>query len=66
MEEEAATESPCIRDCRIDEVTGYCVGCLRTLREISYWASYAPVERRRVMTLIDTRRIAAASRLPEN
>jgi len=63
--EEAALESPCVRDCRIDQVTGYCVGCLRTLREISYWESYAPAERRRVMALIDTRRIAEASRLPE-
>ena len=57
-------ESPCIRDCRVDQVTGFCVGCFRTLREISYWASYTPAERRRVMTLIETRRIADASRLP--
>ena len=64
--EEAAIESPCVRDCRVDPVTGYCVSCLRTLSEISYWASYAPAERRRVMALLETRRIAEASRLPEN
>ena len=64
--EEAALESPCVRDCRIDQVTGYCAGCLRTLREISYWASYTPAERHRVMALIETRRIAEASRLPGN
>ncbi len=64
--EEAALESPCIRDCRVDPVTGFCVGCLRTLREISYWASYTPAERRRVMALIETRRIAEASLFPEN
>ena len=65
MTEEAAIESPCIRDCRVDPVTGFCAGCYRTLREISYWASYAPAEQRRVMALIETRRIADASRLPD-
>ena len=64
--EDAAIESPCIRECRVDTVTGFCAGCYRTLREISYWASYTPAERRRVMALIETRRIAEASRLPEN
>ncbi len=66
MTEEAAIESPCIRECRVEPVTGYCAGCFRTLREISYWASYTSAERRRVMALIETRRIAEASRLPEN
>jgi len=60
--EEAPIESPCIRDCRIDQVTGFCAGCLRTLREISYWESFTPTERRRVMDLIDTRRVAESSR----
>jgi hypothetical protein len=64
--EEATLESPCIRDCRVDPVTGFCVGCMRTLREISYWASYTPAERRRVMALIETRHIAKTSRFPEN
>jgi len=61
--EEAAIESPCVRDCRVEQVTGYCVSCLRTLREISYWASYAPEERRRVMALLEARR---NSRFPGN
>jgi len=66
MTEEAAIESPCIRECRVDQVTGFCVGCFRTLREISYWETYTPAERRRVMTLVETRRIADASRFPGN
>ena len=56
MTEDAAIESPCIRECRVDQVSGYCVGCFRTLREISYWETYTPVEQRRVMALIETRR----------
>jgi uncharacterized protein len=59
--EETRIESPCIRECRVSDVTGYCVGCFRTLREISYWETYAPEEQRRVMALIDARRAAEAA-----
>ena len=59
MTEEAAVESPCIRECRVDQVTGWCAGCFRTLREISYWETYTPAEQRRVMALIEARRAAA-------
>jgi uncharacterized protein len=52
----AAIESPCIRECRVDQVTGYCVGCYRTLREISYWETYTPHEQHRILALIDARR----------
>ncbi len=62
MTEEAAVESPCIRECRVDQVTGYCVSCFRTLREISYWETYTPGEQRRVMALIEVRRAADALR----
>jgi uncharacterized protein len=62
MMEEAAIESPCIRECRVDQVTGWCVGCFRTLREISYWETYTPAEQRRVMALIEARRTTDAIR----
>jgi predicted Fe-S protein YdhL (DUF1289 family) len=29
--------SPCISVCRIDEATGYCAGCYRTIEEIAGW-----------------------------
>lgn len=56
MTEIAAIESPCIRECRVDQVTGFCVSCFRTLREISYWESYTPAEQQRVMAQIEMRR----------
>jgi len=56
MTEEAAIESPCIRECRVDQVTGFCVSCFRTLREISYWETCTSAEQQRVMALIETRR----------
>jgi hypothetical protein len=66
MEEEEIVESPCIRECRVDQVTGFCAGCFRTLKEISYWASYSREQRERIMTFLAARRAADASRLPEN
>lgn len=64
--EEASVESPCIRECRVDQVTGYCVSCFRTLREISYWETYAPDEQRRVLALLETRRAEASRLLSES
>ncbi len=32
-----STRSPCISVCRIDEASGYCAGCYRTLAEIAGW-----------------------------
>ena len=62
MTEEAAIESPCVRDCRVDQITGFCVGCFRTLTEISYWASYTNEQRRRLMTFIEARRAGLTGR----
>lgn len=66
MEEEEIVQSPCIRECRIDQVTGFCAGCFRTLREISYWVSYKPEQRERIMTFIAARRAAETARLSED
>jgi predicted Fe-S protein YdhL (DUF1289 family) len=52
----AAIESPCIRECVIEQATGYCRGCYRTLDEISYWMRYTPDERQRVMQSLSRRR----------
>ena len=56
----AAIESPCVRNCRVDQVTGFCVGCFRTLTEISYWATYTQQQRRRILTFVEVRRAALA------
>lgn len=37
--------SPCIGICRMDEATGWCEGCLRTLDEIAVWGSLGPAAR---------------------
>lgn len=40
MKEEIVAEvaSPCIKLCKIDQATGLCSGCLRSLAEISVWS----------------------------
>ncbi len=58
--ERAEIESPCVRDCRVDQLTGFCVGCFRTLTEISYWATYTQQQRRRILRFVESRRAALA------
>ncbi|MBX6323178.1 MAG: DUF1289 domain-containing protein [Rhodospirillaceae bacterium] len=51
--------SPCIGVCRLDDVTGWCVGCFRTIDEIRDWMIMAPDERRAVLSRVAGRRAAA-------
>ena len=48
--------SPCTGVCRIDDASGCCAGCLRSLDEIAGWASATDAERREVWRAIDERR----------
>lgn len=56
-----AIESPCIRVCIIDAMTGYCRGCWRTLDEISFWVRYTSEERRQIMRRLEARCVAAGA-----
>ena len=47
--------SPCISVCRMDERTGLCEGCYRTLDEIRLWSSADDQARRAIWTQIDQR-----------
>ncbi len=40
--------SPCISVCRMDEGTGLCHGCLRTIDEITAWSRLGESGKRRV------------------
>ncbi len=55
-------ESPCIGVCVIDEASGLCEGCLRTLDEIAIWGSSSAEQRREVLARIAGRRRVDASR----
>jgi predicted Fe-S protein YdhL (DUF1289 family) len=58
----ARVASPCISVCRIDEATGLCVGCQRTLDEIAAWAALDDDARREVWVAITRRRAGLADR----
>jgi hypothetical protein len=32
--------SPCIKRCKLDDETCYCVSCYRTIDEIKHWSEY--------------------------
>ena len=37
--------SPCTNICDIDEASGLCIGCLRTLNEIAMWGNATDEQR---------------------
>jgi uncharacterized protein len=55
-----AVPSPCNAVCRIDDTTGWCQGCMRTLDEIAGWGALQDPERRAVWRRLEER--AAGSR----
>jgi uncharacterized protein len=48
--------SPCISVCQIDDATGFCLGCRRTIDEIRDWMIMSPEERHRVLDALATRK----------
>lgn len=50
-----APPSPCNRVCRIDERTGWCLGCRRTLAEIADWPMLNPREQHALLAELSRR-----------
>jgi uncharacterized protein len=51
------TPSPCINICRMNEATGLCDGCLRTIDEIAGWYTFDDDAKRAVWNAIDSRHV---------
>jgi predicted Fe-S protein YdhL (DUF1289 family) len=51
-------ETPCINVCTLNDVSGLCLGCGRTVDEVARWSAMSPAERRRVMAELPARRAA--------
>ena len=68
MHDETEVPSPCVSICVIDEPTGLCAGCYRTLAEIASWIDLPAAERRALVAALAARRAvygeAIASRVP--
>lgn len=56
-------ESPCIDVCTLDAVSGYCVGCFRTIDEIASWSAFSADERAAVRSRLEGRRAQFRDRL---
>ncbi len=48
-------ETPCIRICVIDQASGLCEGCGRTLDEIAGWSAMTDRERQSIMKALPAR-----------
>jgi predicted Fe-S protein YdhL (DUF1289 family) len=53
----SAVTSPCISVCRMDEASGWCEGCLRSIDEIAVWSLLDDAEKRGVWIELGRRRI---------
>ncbi|MEI7917009.1 MAG: DUF1289 domain-containing protein [Methylophilaceae bacterium] len=47
--------SPCIGVCAMNDTTGFCMGCYRTVDEIREWWNMTDEEREKVMGTLDQR-----------
>ena len=59
MSQPAPDDSPCVHICLMDYAQGLCIGCHRTLDEITYWATYTADQRNKVRAAIAERRAIA-------
>ena len=48
--------SPCVNVCRMNDTTGLCEGCFRTLDEIACWSGYTREEKLAVRAKLDARK----------
>ncbi len=55
LSQTVTVETPCIKVCRIDETSGLCVGCGRSLAEIAGWGSMTTAQRRAIMAELPSR-----------
>lgn len=49
-------QSPCINICKMDELTGLCTGCFRTIAEITVWSRTNDMTRTNILANINERR----------
>ena len=52
------TPSPCINICRMDADNGLCIGCYRSLEEITLWSRSDDVQRQAILAAVAERRAA--------
>jgi uncharacterized protein len=48
-------ETPCVNICLLDDATGLCAGCGRSIEEIVRWTAMSDKERRDIMASLPRR-----------
>jgi predicted Fe-S protein YdhL (DUF1289 family) len=50
--------SPCISVCQMDDATGWCLGCKRTIDEIGRWQLMEEAERQKIASELKARKLS--------
>jgi predicted Fe-S protein YdhL (DUF1289 family) len=58
---DSSVPSPCVSVCQMEEASGLCLGCRRTIEEIRDWIILTPDEKRAVLARIEERKQRLAS-----
>jgi uncharacterized protein len=58
----AEIDSPCVKTCVIHPAARLCIGCLRSIDEISAWSRMTPDDRRAIMADLPARAPRLAQR----
>ena len=48
--------SPCVAVCILDQASGFCRGCYRTIAEIAAWSDLGGDEKRRIIAELPSRK----------
>ena len=54
---ETEVQSPCIGVCSMDDSTGFCQGCYRTMDEIQHWWDLDNTQKQTVIALTSEREV---------
>ena len=49
--------SPCVGICRLDDTTGWCLGCARDTNELATWRALSPAEQAGIWADLPRRKI---------
>jgi predicted Fe-S protein YdhL (DUF1289 family) len=48
-------KSPCVAVCKIDYESGYCIGCKRTIEEITNWSIFNDSQKKKIQQKLKVR-----------
>lgn len=54
-------KSPCISVCAMDDISGLCQGCYRTVEEIAAWWDMSIEEQKKLLTVLEARELQQVS-----